>query len=87
MIRIQVNLNKPAGDQPKTIYPTNFFVDLENGKLELRDLMKEDAEKFCYRLRDEDKENTKIREESSYGQGMDIIVPLDAVKSILTFKH
>ena len=47
MIRIQVNLNKPAGDQPKTIYPTNFFVDFENGKLELRDLTKEDVEKFC----------------------------------------
>ena len=66
MIRIQVNLNKPAGDQPKTIYPTNFFVDLKNGVLELRDVTKEDAKQFCYRLRDEDKEKTKVWEKSSY---------------------
>lgn len=87
MAQIQIMLKKYNYGQPKTIYPTNFFVDLKNNELELRDVSLDDAKILNHSLDDDTQEKTKVRERSKYGNGIDIIVPLDIIESILTFKQ
>lgn len=87
MVRIQIMLKKYNYGQPKTILPTNFKVDFKNKELELRAVSIDDAKILCHSLSDDDQEKTKIREKSSYGDGIDIIMPLDSLESILTFKQ
>lgn len=87
MVRIQIMLKKYNYGQPKTIYPTNFKIDFKNEKLELRAVSLDDAKILCNSLSDDGKEKTKIIEKSSYGDGIDIIMPLEMIESILTFKH
>ena len=87
MVRIQIMLNKPAGDQPKTIFPTNFKVDFKNEVLELRDMTIDDSKLLFKAIRDNDLKRVKVQEKSMYGKGIDAYLPLDIIESILTFKH
>jgi len=87
MVRIRVTFKKPVYRQPDMIYPVNFFVDLKNDKLELRAISLEDARKLFFSMLETEQEKTRVKEKSSYGGGIDVIIPLEFVESILTFTN
>lgn len=84
-MRIDVRTKRNNGTMPKTIWPENFKVNLEESMLEIYGIGKDDAKQFFGTFWKEDLKIVRIRENSVYARsGCDAYIPLKLVSFIRT---